>query len=357
MRVRTLALLLSFAVLAPEARAEDSPARLLELGRFRAARAAIEPRVKANPNDAEAQWLWSQIEDVYGHDESALAAAEKAVSLAPDHAAYHTQLAMVAGSLAERAGPLKGIGLGKRFKKEAEAALALDPRQWDAREGLLLFYLKAPGIIGGDKKKALALLEETSKLDAEQGAILRARHALATNDTNGVEGHWRAAIAAAPHSYRARMSLASWYGAKKRYAESEQVAREALAADPGRGSAYVLLAQLYARDGRYEAIDALLAQAARERPGDLAAQYQAARVIVTGNGSGDFARAERWLKGYLAAEPEPGGASHAGAHWRLGQIYEKQGKKAEARAEYEQAVKLDPKLEEAKKDLQRIRKG
>ena len=45
----------------------------------------------------------------------------------------------------------------------------------------------------------------------------------------------------------------------------------------------------------------------------------------------------------------------AAARWRLGQALEKQGKRAEALAEVDAAVKLDPKLGNAKKDLKRLR--
>jgi Flp pilus assembly protein TadD len=41
----------------------------------------------------------------------------------------------------------------------------------------------------------------------------------------------------------------------------------------------------------------------------------------------------------------------AGAHHRLGMIYEQQGKKDQARAEYNKALAIDPNSENAKKSL------
>lgn len=54
-------------------------------------------------------------------------------------------------------------------------------------------------------------------------------------------------------------------------------------------------------------------------------------------------------------EPEPVAPSFAIAHWRLGLILEKQGRKSEAIAEIEIATKLDKKFEPAQKDLKRLR--
>jgi hypothetical protein len=43
------------------------------------------------------------------------------------------------------------------------------------------------------------------------------------------------------------------------------------------------------------------------------------------------------------------------AHWRLGLVFEKRGQNAEAIREIELAVKLQPQLEPAKKDLKRLK--
>ena len=53
--------------------------------------------------------------------------------------------------------------------------------------------------------------------------------------------------------------------------------------------------------------------------------------------------------------PEIGAPTHANARWRLGQALEKQGRKDEALAEVSASVKADPKNEDAKKDLKRLK--
>ena len=65
-------------------------------------------------------------------------------------------------------------------------------------------------------------------------------------------------------------------------------------------------------------------------------------------------KAEGFLRTYLTQESEGGTPDHAAAHWRLGQLFEKQGRKADARKAFETALKLRPQFPEAKKDLERL---
>src|SRR5262245_8654858 len=101
---------------------------LVREGHHRRAVAALEPRVKANPNDAEASALLSRSRLAFGSLDEAIRLAEVAVKVEPNSADYHWWLAEAVGRQAQRAGVLKQFGLARRFKKEAEAALALDQK-------------------------------------------------------------------------------------------------------------------------------------------------------------------------------------------------------------------------------------
>jgi hypothetical protein len=74
-------------------------------------------------------------------------------------------MAQVAGMRAQASNVLKQPGLARRFKKEAEKALSIDPHHEDATEGMIAFYRQAPGIMGGDKKKAVAYLDRLMELN------------------------------------------------------------------------------------------------------------------------------------------------------------------------------------------------
>jgi tetratricopeptide (TPR) repeat protein len=261
------------------------------------------------------------------------------------------------GTQAERSGKIKGLGLAKRFKREAEAALLLDPRHLETYEGLIQFYSIAPGIAGGNDKRAYALAETLVRIDAPRGRLAQA--SLYYRDKQEAKGDsaMRLALAAGPNDYRVRMSMCRYYAAdaRKQWPEAEAQARAALALQPGRIAAYASLAGLYAHLERWEDLDRVLAESERAVPDNRTPHYQAGRTLLTDGR--DPARAERYFRAYLAIEPEIGAPTHAHAHWRLGLVIEKQGRKQEAIASVQQALALKPDLEEAKKDLKRLKKG
>ena len=88
-------------------------------------------------------------------------------------------------------------------------------------------------------------------------------------------------------------------------------------------------------------------------PDDLLPYFRAANACLN-SGAADLPRAERYYRKYFAQEPEPESPPLAAAHWRLGQTLEKQGRKLEAIAEWQNSVKLDPNSR-AKEDLKRVR--
>ena len=203
---------------------------LLEGGHWKQARALLEPRVKANPSDAEAAAQLASVREAYGDSDGALQLAERAVKLKPDVAEYHWQLAWVVGNQAQHANVLHQFGLARRFRQEAETTIALDPKHIDARLGMITYYIKAPGILGGDRQKADEMAEEVARIDAASGYLARAR-VLSDSDTAGdFETLYRQAAEAARTpdvKYDATAALSNWYFAQKppRYDAAEQQCR------------------------------------------------------------------------------------------------------------------------------------
>ena len=151
-----LGVLFGLALGAAAGRAEDSPADLVEHGHYRRARPLVEARAAAEPRDVETLRLLSRIRMAFGDLEVALDLAERTVELDPKCARCHLQLADVCLQMAPTEGKFKAMGLARRFKKEAELALSLDPKLTDAHWDLMAFYWRAPGIVGGGKDKARA---------------------------------------------------------------------------------------------------------------------------------------------------------------------------------------------------------
>lgn len=331
-----------------------TPESLIDEGHFKRARAIVEPRAQQNPNDAQAAYLLSAIKLAFGDLNTALQLAQKAVALDGKNGRYHYQLASVYGEMAEKASIFKQLGLAHKFRDEAETAAQLDSNYVDARIGLMEFYLQAPGIAGGDKKKARTVADDIGRISPVQGYLAQARVAQEDKDATREEAAFLKAREADPRNYEANISLGNFYVVRvKKYDLAEKYLRGAEQIDPGRSSAYRALAQAYAAQQRWSDLDALLAEAEKNVPDDLSAYYQATKTILLQGG--DLARAERYIRKYLTQEPEGGSPDLATAHWRLGLVLEKQGRKPEAISELQTAVQMKPDFNDAKKDLRRLK--
>src|ERR1700674_1355847 len=346
-----LSVFLSAICLGGDGGAED----LLERGHGKRLRAMAKTQVAAKPNDAQAAYYLASAREKLGDLKGALPLAEKAVSADPNNARYHLRVATICISLGQQAGIFKGMGLAHRFKEEAEKAVALDPNNVDAREDLMEYYFDAPGIAGGDKKKAWATAEEIGRIDTTRGLLAQASLAAKEKNSAKEEDLYRKALAGAPHDGRVLRTAAGFYGseAQKKYDLAEKYARAALKLDETGAGPYVVLAIAYAAGERWQDLDTAMAQAGENVPDDYGALYQAGKVLLFSGK--DLPRAERYFRKYLTMEPEGGEPHHAAAHWRLGLVLEKQGKKPEAIAEMEESLRLEPELKEAKQDLKRLR--
>jgi len=344
----------------PAAAAEDRLQALADADHWKEVRALAEPLLQANPRDDRALFFLGRYKEVSGDYAGALELAQKALAIEPKNPDYHCLLSLIYGRQILRAGIFRKIGLVRRVRKEAEAALGLAPNHVEARLLLIEFHRRAPGILGGNKDKARTLADEAVRLDSVRGYIAQAAIAHDERQESRSEELYKKAVEADPRSYHALITLARayGYGGRSRFDLVEKYAREALALDPGRVAAYDLLAQYLARLERWADLEDLLALAEQNVPDNLSPYFQAGRVVL--QQGKDLERAERYFNKFLTQEPEPifnsrvPLSSHAQTYWRLGQALEKMSRKTEAVEALRAAVNLDPNLDGAKKDLKRL---
>jgi tetratricopeptide (TPR) repeat protein len=349
--MRVLLILCAFAA----ARAEQSPAeRLIEAGHWKRARAMVEARLRETPGDALSNFLLSQIRGAFGDRSAPLALAEKAVALDGRTAKYHRQVAEVLGVTAQHAGAFQLLLLGRRFRKEIDAALSCDPQDLQALRDLMEFYLLAPGITGGDQRKAVEVAGQIARIDAVEGLLARARIAEFRKEIAAKESLLRQAAEAQPPKYKARIALARFYlkGGHANLNAAEAQAKTAMNLDSGRVEAYAVLAAIYADRAEWSDLDSTLAVALREVTDDPVPHYRAAERLLTAGR--DPVRAERYLRVYLAQEPEGNQPSAAEARWKLGLALEAQGRAADALAEFRESMRLDPESKSTQ-ELRRLR--
>ncbi len=349
-----LLLSIGCALATTAALAADSPRVLFERGDYRRVAGVCEQRLAADARDVEANTVLSRVRGAQGRLDDAIRLAEAAVAAAPANADAQYALSEAYGRKAQSVGMLKAAGYAGKMRKAADAALAADPNHLDALEILVDFHMLAPGIMGGDKKKAAEFVERLARLDAARGWLERAQNANRAKDTTLAAQCYERAAAVTPPAAITLVQCASYFAGRGRdLARAEKLALQAVQLEPWRTGGWQVLASLYAYQERYSDLDGVLEKSLAAEPARLSPWYQAARQLVVSKK--DPARAERYLRRYLAVEPEIGAPSWAAARWRLGQALELQGKKSEAIAEIESAVKQDPKLEDAKKDLKRLR--
>lgn len=323
--VLTRAALLVLAALPPASVAQSAPrtqtgrgVMLFESGDYAAAKAAL-----ATASGADAAYYLGRIAVIEDRSDEAVALFERAIKADDRNADYHAWLGVALGLQAREAGRFRQAMLAKRAKGEFERALTLDPRQLDAREGLVRYYSIAPGIAGGSKRRARDHAAEIARVSAMRGHIANGMILESEKDFAGAERAYSAAAAAAPDS----------------------------------AAPYMALGGLYQRVGRwgaaFEAYERVLALAAVEFPVQLSAHYQFGR---TGALSGQrLEESESALKRWL--ERAPAGTSPrrvARTRARLGMIYARQRRDDLARAEFEHALRLNPRDSDAREGLARL---
>lgn len=316
----------------------------------------MEQRLHESPDDANALFLSSQIHGAFGDRTSPLVLAERAVKLDGNVARYHRQIAEIQGVMAQHSGVFQTFGLARRFRKEIDTALELDPKDTQAHHDLLEYYLLAPGIVGGDPKKADGVARQIAAISEREGYLAAARIAEFHKDAAAMETALRHAVELPPPSYKATMVLATFRinPAHRDEAEAATLARTAIEMDSRRVEAYGILASIYAGRSEWSALDALFAKAAEAVPDDWTPYYCAAERLLTDNH--DLRRAEQCLHKYLSQDSEGNQPTASDAHWKLGLVLQAAGQKKKAAQEYTTAVELDP-LSPAAHELKRLRSG
>ncbi len=280
--------------------AQPAAESLIEAGHWKRARKIVESRINEAPGDPLANFLLSQIRNAFGDRSAPLPLAEKAVHLDGRTAKYHRQVAEVLGVMAQHANPVQQLLLARRFRTEINAAIALDPKDRQAWRDLVEFYLLAPGIAGGDRRKAAEAAARLGKIDVAEGLLARARIAAARKDSAEEGEMLRRAAEARPPFYRAIAALAQFHLLHGDLSGAESAGRAAVELDKSRSEGYAILARVYAAKAQWEELDAVLSTSATAVPDDPIAYYRAAESLIVSGPE----RAAGYLRIYLAQEPE-----------------------------------------------------
>jgi len=317
--IASLLLPIALSAQAPQPAAPQTPSDLIDARKLDEARPLVQSMLAKDKNDANAMFLMGRILDAEGKNSDAVDWYEKAIKVDEKNSRYHLFLGNALGEEAQNASKLRQPFLARRVKKEFERAVELDGKSIDAREGLVGFYSQAPGFMGGDMDKAKAQAIEIGKMDKMRGHLQMGRLLLRTKDSTGAEKEYKAIITDYPDSSAGYFQMGAYYRGAGRYDESFAMYEHVLKAHPNEIAAHLTWAGTAAVSGK------------------------------------NLERGEREAKYYIANAKDPGNVNLSNAHWRLGMIYEKGGKKDAARAEYNEALKLWPQSQNARKSLDALK--
>jgi hypothetical protein len=336
--------------------------KLIGGGHYRRALPLVQATLEKSPQDIDALVALSTIQWSFGQLDASTKTAEKAVLAANESAVAHAQLLNVLGAklASSKIGIIDKLSLARRFRKEADRTLQLNPNSLYAHEALARFYWYAPAMFGGDPAKARQLADTLVRLDDVRGYALKAEldstEADKAKSLVAVQADWKQAVAANPSSYEAHVGLAGCLLAagNGKLREAEDEAKKAMALDPSRIAAYRVLAALYVTATRWDDLTVTLRRARATVPDDLGAEFVAAQTILDADIKSQLTRAEEYLRNYLTQPSEGLEPTLGMAHWRLGIVLEKEGQKSAALKELKIAINLDASLDGAKKDFQRL---
>ena len=242
---------------------------------------------------------------------------EEAIEANNKVADYYSWLGDTYGTIARDANLFKQGLLAPKMKDAWEKAIALDPKNLNARFSLVEYYAQAPGFMGGSMDKAKEMARQIGGINPAQG----------------------------------HRSMGNILVREKKIDEAEKEYLEMVKSD----QAYTLvLANFYVNQKQYDKAFSMFEDAVRKNPAEMGPMYQIGKTSALSGQK--LERGEECLKKYLLYTPKQNEPSHAGANMRLGQIYEKKGQKAEAKKLYQTALAADNKLKEAQEGLERVSK-
>jgi len=290
-----------------------------DVGDYASARKTLQAAIEKSAADPEIHfWLGRSSYELFDFN-SAAASFERAIQLQPRSSLYHEWLGQAYSEKADRE---HSLSLARKTKKEFQSAVQLDPSNVSARRDLAEYDMDAPWVAGGNKDDARKQVEAIAALDPVEGSLARAQYV---------------------------------FHVEKKPAQAEEIYRQLLQQKPPRIQPYFEIARFFQGHDRIADLELAIQGAAAIDPADQRLDYfRGVALFLDGK---DLPGAERFLSQYVRAAPQRSDwPFHADALEWLGRTLEAEGKRAEAIAQYREALRLEPKRKIARERLNKLEK-
>jgi len=307
----------------------------------------LEGIIKKNDKNDEAHYVLAMVLSSMNHLDDAKAAAKKAIDLKSTAAEYHYALASIYIVESRTAGIFRMPSIASSMKKELEAAQSLDPNHTRTMVALAMYYINVPGIIGGDKNKAIELAKRLITLDEKQGRILLCQLFISMKDY--VKATEEANNLLKLDEKQGRIFLSQIYSKLKDSEKALAELNKIIQIDEYTGRSMLIVFYEEQGDlGKVEPEYRSIESAYGNNP-DYSEFYNDYGYFLLGQNRVDEAIEK--LKKQVALAP-----GSANAHDSLAEALLIKGMVKESLAEYAKALELDPDLKSAKDKMKEIKK-
>ena len=300
----------------------DEARRAFEASDYQKAIQVLQAAAAKEPTNGDIHLLLAQSYLELQELDAAIHSAEKAAALDPKSSIYHEWLARAYGEKADHEKwPITRISLAKKTGKEFETAVELDGKNFSARQALIEFDCSAPGMVGGGEDKAQPHIKELMQMDA-------------------AEGHYGAG---------------NCRRQKKDFATADEEFTKALESQPKSAELIYDIGDYAVKRAQADRLLAVASAGEHAVPSDLRGKYYRGVGLVLKKE--ELEEAENLLREYAKRAPKRNGyPSPAAAHAWLGRLYVIKNDLANAKEEFENALRLDPKNKMAQEELKKIKK-
>jgi len=302
-------ILFAFSVTAVQANSIAEYEQAFAIKDFQNANDILQKLKTQEPNNAELYYLSAKANMGLKNYQQAVTESAQAVIKNPDVSDYHrlfadTQVLKFVGT--QNTSIIKLPGFARRVKRSYQTAVNLDPDNIKAREGLALFYMMAPGIIGGSIKKAEFQAQAIEKIDASS-------------------------------AYPIKIGILK---KRKRWSQALDLIKEWQALKPNDWNPVEAEFRVYLEQEKFAPASKVLTDWLQENPTEMNANYL---LGLTAALSGNYLDlGEKALLTYNAYTPDMNQAGHEWSYYRLANIYEHKGELQKAIAAAKKAESLQP---------------
>ncbi len=243
---------------------------------------------------------------------------KEAIAVNNKNAEYYFWLGNSLGEKAMISNLVEQAILAKQILKNWEIGAKLDTAHQGIKWGLLNFYSQAPSIMGGNMDKAYKAADDINKLKYPDGFEAKGYVYERDNKKEEAEKSFKAAIKASPKEPKYCYALAYFYLRQNKIDNSLELFNKIIEINPHDVNAYYEIGRIYCSD---------------KQKFNLGKPYL--------------------IRYLLIADPDnKNGISKA--NYYLGNIYNAEGDKANAKKCYDKALTLNPKFTEAKRAIEKL---